>query len=153
MFEWGIVNVLKRCTQIYPNTHFDCSVEGCMIYSAYPELEKELVHMTEFEKMYYGCRAGKSKIEIYADGGVLPCICFENEKRNISNIRKTHLRDIWYNDNFLNLIRRSKGKSAKCMNCGFNVFCNGGCPEKRYRIYGDKFESYSDPDCKMKKIE
>lgn len=125
----------------------DLSVEGCMIYTGYPELEHDIVEISEFEQEYFGCRAGKSKLEIYPNGDVYPCICFENEVVPTSNITQNSLKDIWDNDGFINELRNAKTTNNECIKCGFNIICNAGCPAIKMKSVGNDYSAYKDPRC------
>ncbi len=131
----------------YKDIDFECSTEGCMIYSAYPELENDILELTEFEKHYYSCRAGKTKIEIYSNGDVYPCICFENEISPTGNICTKKLTEIWHNDIFVNMFKDKPSSVEECSKCGFNIICNSGCLAVRYSKYGLKYNLYKDPRC------
>ena len=131
----------------YGDVDFECSVEGCLIYSAYPELENDIKDISDFEREYFGCRAGRTKIEIYPNGDVFPCICFENKVEPTSNIRDASLREIWQNDKFINALRKSKTFNNECSACGYNIICNSGCPAIKYDAYGVDGYLYKDPRC------
>lgn len=135
----------------YGENRISCSIEGCMTFSAYPELENDIYQLSNFEKNYYGCRAGKSKIEIYNNGDVYPCICFENIFESTSNILNNSLLYIWNNDYQMNELRNNKCKNKECNNCGFYDFCNGGCPAYKRQIYKEDYLNYKDPTCIMHK--
>lgn len=131
----------------YKNKKVNYLVEGCLLYSAYPEIMNEIGDLSEFNKLYYGCRAARTKIEIYANGDVYPCICFENQIQPTSNILKDTLIDIWKYDLNMNLLRTQKVTNNTCLNCGFNDFCNGGCPAIKQKYYGEKYNQFKDPNC------
>lgn len=132
----------------YKDADFECSTEGCMIYSAYPELENDIMELTEFEKHYYSCRAGKTKLEIYSNGDVYPCICFENEISPTGNICRNNLKEIWDEDISVNRLRTDQQLYIEeCKNCGFNIICHSGCLAVRYTTYGLEYDKYKDPRC------
>lgn len=74
--------------------NFNFSVEGCFYFTAFPELIEEGENLSEFENMYFGCRAKFTKMEILSNGDVLPCIAFLGEK-HISNAFHQTLDEIW----------------------------------------------------------
>ncbi|WXR62593.1 radical SAM protein [Peptostreptococcaceae bacterium AGR-M142] len=117
------------------------SIEGCMLYTAYPEIEKEMVYLTEFDKKYYGCRAGKSKIEIYQDGRALPCILFENIDLNYKKVDSNNFEENWYKNEIFNYIRETKTNNTICNSCGFIDICNGGCTGEKIKNYGYDFKN------------
>lgn len=142
----------KYISNKYGEVDFVCSVEGCLIYSAYPELENDINELSEFEQEYFGCRAGRTKLEIYPNGDVFPCICFENKVKSTSNILNNSLREIWHNDKFINALRDSKTLNSECITCGYNIICNSGCPAIKYDIYGVDSCLYKDPRCYLHHI-
>jgi len=131
----------------YKDVNFVCATEGCMIYSAYPELENDISELTEFEKHYYSCRAGRTKIEIYPNGDVYPCICFENEISPTGNICRKELNEIWHDDIFVNIFKNKQLCVEECNKCGFNIICNSGCLAMRYSTYGLAYDKHKDPRC------
>lgn len=135
----------------YKDKRINYSVEGCLLYSAYPEIEHEIGEMCEFDKLYYGCRAARSKLEIYSNGDVYPCIFFENQMKPTSNVLQDTLKNIWKQDSTLNMLRNQRVSNEKCNKCGFNVFCNGGCPVTKQKQYGELWNEHKDPNCCMYK--
>ena len=133
----------------YGENKLELSVEGCMLYSGYPEFEHEIQTLSPFEQEYFGCRAGKSKLEIYSDGSVYPCICLENEITPTSNIKNKSLKEIWNNDIVTNAIRSKKTTNKECQKCGYNIICNSGCMAIKMKKYGNDFIAYKDPRCEI----
>lgn len=131
----------------YGEGALDLSIEGCMLYTGYPELEHDIQEVSEFEQEYFGCRAGKSKLEIYSNGDVYPCICFENELIPTSNILERSLVDIWDNDVILNELRLAKTTNDECRHCGYNVICNSGCAAVKIKKFGPDYMKHKDPRC------
>ena len=118
------------------NYNINYSIEGCMLFCAYPEIEQEMNCLTAFDKEYYGCRAGKSKAEIYKDGRMLPCILFENINATYQKVNGENFQECWDNDPVFNIINKNKVNNKKCDLCGFSEICNGGCPADRIKKYG-----------------
>lgn len=135
----------------YKDKKINYSGEGCLLYSAYPEIEDEIGEICEFDKLYYGCRATKSKLEIYANGDVYPCIFFENQMKPTSNVLEDTLENIWRQDETLNMLRNQRVNNEDCNKCGFNIFCNGGCPITKQKQYGDQGNEYKGSNCCMSK--
>ena len=133
-----------RNKNLYP------SVEGCMLYSGYHEYEHKIKRISDFERIYFGCRAGRTKLEIYANGDVYPCICFENVVKPTSNIINSSLLDLWKDDKFCNELRTNKTSSKLCLSCGYNVICNGGCPAINMMKRKDDYLKYKDYRCEIK---
>ncbi len=129
------------------STTFFASVEGCMLFTGYPDYENDIKRITKYEKIYYGCRAGRTKMEIYSNGDVYPCICFENLITPTSNIKTTSLKKIWEEDFFMTKLRNSKASANECNNCGYKIICNGGCPAIKNQLYGAQFNKFKDPRC------
>lgn len=129
------------------NKKINFAVEGCLLYSAYPEIMNEINELSEFDKLYYGCRAGNTKLEIYSNGDVYPCICYENINKPTSNILDNSISDIWINDVNSNKIRNLASKNKTCLGCGFYQFCKGGCPANKEKLFGKNFNNHKDPMC------
>jgi len=144
-------NLQSYITAKYKDKKINYSVEGCLLYSAYPEIEDEIGDMSEFDKLYYGCRAARSKLEIYSNGDVYPCIFFENQMQPTSNVLEDTLENIWKQDDTLNILRNQNVNNEECNKCGFNVFCNGGCPVTKQKQYGEQWNTFKDPNCCMSK--
>ena len=80
------------------------------------------------------CGAGWSNIAIRPDGWVIPCPTLWPYK--LGNIRKKGLLDIWNNSSGLKKIRDlcyvSLRQFARCRECQFITYCNGGCRAAGY---------------------
>lgn len=134
-------------TNKYGENYINYAVEGCMLYTAYPEIEGEMINLSIFDKQYYGCRAGKSKLEIFPDGTVLPCALFQNNERCNHKIDSTSFRENWKTNQLFNELRKIKAENAKCIECGFNEICKGGCPAEKMDKYGDDFSKNRSEKC------
>ena len=116
---------------------FNLTFVGCLYYSAFYDENYQLTD-PEFEKIFYGCEAGKTKIEIMPNGDVFPCVLMEHP---IGNIKDQSVYDIWNKSAILGKMRTMRNKDERCINCSFYVFCNGGCPvrnEKNFYLKGDE---------------
>ncbi len=87
--------------------NFNFSVEGCFYFTTFPELIEEGENLSEFENMYFGCRAKFTKMEILSNGDVLPCIAFLGEKHTSNAFHQT-LDEIWKNDSNYTKVREFK---------------------------------------------
>ena len=130
------------------NISVNYSVEGCMFFCAFPEIEDEMIYLTDFDKKYYGCRAGKSKIEIYKDGSMLPCIFFDNVSLNYPKVNSENFIDLWDNYFISEYINKTINTEI-CKSCGFFDICNGGCPAERIKKYNNEYRN----NCICKKQE
>ena len=131
----------------HSESDFMVSLEGCMLYTGYPEYEHDIRSITQYEKIYYGCRAGRTKLEIYANGDVFPCICFENSIHPVSNITRNSLEEIWKNDEYMKILREGLPMNIECKKCGYSIICNGGCPAVRQQIHHSFKCEEKDPRC------
>lgn len=123
------------------------AVEGCMLFTAYPEIEKEMKYLSTFDKQYYGCRAGKSKLEIFPDGTVMPCVLFQNNAKCNFKISHNNFKDTWKYNKFLNELRDIEVENESCDKCGFKEICKGGCPAEKMDIYGENYKKQRDKKC------
>lgn len=139
----------KYISAKYGKNKFIVSLEGCMLYTGYPDFEHDIWKISPYEKIYYGCRAGRTKLEIYANGDVYPCICFENAIQPISNITNSKLDDIWKNDEYMKKLREESALNLECQKCGYSVICNGGCPAVKKQLYHSFDCAEKDPRCEL----
>lgn len=133
----------------HAESDFMVSIEGCMLYTGYPEYEHDIRRLTQYEKIYYGCRAGRTKLEIYANGDVFPCICFENSIQPVSNIVNNSLEEIWKNDEYMKILRKGLPMNMECEKCGYSIICNAGCPAVRQQIHKSFECEEKDPRCTL----
>lgn len=101
-------------------------LQGCLMYSAYNELDFRIDN--EYEYIKYGCEAGNTKIEIMPNGDIYPCAAFSKSDFEYCNTRNQSIKYIWDNAKYINLLRKYKNKDYKCVSCKFYKLCNGGCP-------------------------
>lgn len=116
------------------NESFSFLIEGCLLFSAYESLENPVKN--EIDKFFYGCDAGKTKIEIFPDGSSIPCMAFNNSFKS-GNVFDKGLKEVWTNDPWLEKLRNYKNKGLICNKCEYNNFCNGGCPASNYNLFND----------------
>lgn len=126
---------------------FRVSLEGCLLYTAYPELEAASKNLSEYEKIYYGCRAGRTKMEVYPNGDVYPCICYENVLEHPSSLKTGTLQNIWDTDPKMLELRKARCNIASCEKCGYGAICNGGCGAIREQEYHEQYLEHKDRRC------
>ncbi|HFI0121670.1 TPA: KxxxW cyclic peptide radical SAM maturase [Streptococcus suis] len=117
--------VTDYITQREANLNF--ATEGCHLFTAYPELINNSIEFSEFDEMYYGCRAKYTKMEIMSNGDILPCIAFLGVNQTKQNAFEKDLLDVWYDDPLYGGIRSFRTKNSKCLSCGLLKICEGGC--------------------------
>jgi radical SAM protein with 4Fe4S-binding SPASM domain len=95
------------------------------------------------------CHAGKSSLDIMADGTVLPCPAFKDiEDAYLGNIYSDSLENIWKNHGYLKKIRKLRPEDIEqCNQCEFMESCAGRCIAQRYLAYGNIYDG-PDPLCK-----
>ena len=103
------------------------SVEGCMLYTADPNVRGNLVK-SEFQNLEYGCECGNTILEITADGNMYSCAAFIPQNKVIGNAFSECWKTVWRQSNELNRLRNTKCTDVHCVNCDLYHFCNGGCP-------------------------
>lgn len=126
--------------------NINVQMQGCMLYTAYPELENPIE--CEYDKFIYGCEAGKTKLEIMPNGDVYPCAAFQIGEFKYENAFEKSITDIWMNAKYLKQLRNRKIKDTKCIQCKFVDFCNGGCPANNL-LKNNSIETRSDERCCM----
>jgi len=140
--------VKERLLGITGSEKLTFTIEGCLLYSAYPEIIDNPI-LTELDQLLNGCEAGQTILEVLPNGQVLPCILFPLSSRASGNIFESGIQDIWDNDILLNKIRSFRTKDPICKNCNFFNFCNGGCPSMQLAIHG-KIGLKGDPNCEIR---
>ena len=123
-------------------------VEGCMTFSTYHSKEAENLIETEFDRLYYGCGCGNTKLEILSNGDVYPCIAFNavHKKDNLSNYAS--VVEMWNDSPILRELRdvKNENRPQACKKCGFISFCSGGCPFRNYTEFGTYY-NHKDVNC------
>ena len=125
--------VLAWLTEHHPGK-IEFTVEGCQLYTAYPELERPV--MPGYEWLTAGCEAGNGRGEVFHDGALLPCALLERERWADVNAFDLGLRTAWDTGRALKLIRSYRSEDKACSSCSFGGWCNGGCPAMNEVSYG-----------------
>ena len=97
------------------------------------------------------CHAGKSSLDIMANGNVIPCPAFKDVKTaNLGNIFTACLVDIWRNNVYLDTLRHVDiSYITVCKNCEFLSICRSGCMAQRIITNGSIYHG-PDPLCLKK---
>lgn len=93
-----------------------------------PEINEETVKM-----IGNYCDAGLNQIIIGPDGEIRPCVCLG---KNLGNILKDNLNEIWNSNQFLLDIRAMKFVPKECRNCQYVSVCRGGCRASAEGYFG-----------------
>lgn len=95
--------------------------------------------------------SNKQTIKIDAQGYIFPCPIIVNKKYAIGNIYSTHLDELLYSNNHINIskIFNKRFMNNDCMKCILNPICKGGCPIFAEYFYGDIFNK--DNQCEFRK--
>lgn len=125
----------------------DFQLEGCQLYTAYPELQR--LPESAFEVLVSGCEAGNGRGEVMADGTLLPCGAMRVERWGGLNVFAEGFQRAWDESLSFRQVRVSKTNDSECQSCRFGYFCNGGCPAVNERVYGQAF-AVGDPRCELK---
>lgn len=91
------------------------------------------VPQNNVEKLFTGCSAIKSKLEIYKDGTIYPCCLFFEDKRfalgELSNDIYTSMSYTKYKQIRFDLEKSFKKTDKVCTSCNYNTICES-CPAK-----------------------
>ncbi|MGH3430217.1 MAG: SPASM domain-containing protein [Mycobacteriales bacterium] len=109
-------------------------VEGCQLYTAYPDLPDPVE--SEYERLTMGCEAGNGRAEVMHDGTLLPCALLNKHRWGDVNVFENGLQHAWDNGQALARIRSYKNTDPTCNSCSYRGFCNGGCPAMNEKTYG-----------------
>lgn len=123
-------------------------VEGCQLYTAYPEYPTDPVE-TSYESLVYGCDAGNGRFEIMYDGSGLPCALLNMSRWGSGNVFEKGVQAVWDTGETLRRIRSYKNTDNACNSCRFGHFCNGGCPALNEVSYGT-IEHTGDARCEIR---
>jgi len=120
-------------------------VYGDMVVGAddigyYTELEPCIRPRAEWQ----GCYAGLRNLGLTSNGGVTGCLSLQAPKFIEGNVRKTPLREIWYDPNKFKYNRGFKEKNLRgfCKECIHRLKCRGGCKNTAEAFSGCLFENY-----------
>ena len=119
------------------------TIEGCMAFSSYTDLDGNIVN-SHLQAKQYGCECGNTILEILPDGSLYSCAAFISLGTPIGNAFTEDWEDIWYNSTNLEVFRGSKCTDSLCQKCSCFHFCNGGCPA--YKLLSGEKEVYSVAD-------
>ena len=103
------------------------TIEGCMAFSSYTDLDGKIVS-SNLQIKQYGCECGNTILEIMPDGSMYPCAAYISHGNPIGNAFQNSWKEIWYNSVDLNQFRSSVCTDHICEKCSCFHFCNGGCP-------------------------
>lgn len=153
----GFTDVLNYCKEndleieILPVLSSGRGVKGLAVSPEeyYDRLVERFTYMKEgflkgtfeiHEKMGEGCDIARNSIGIKADGTILACPGCDKEM-GLGNVRDTDLRELWEDNETLELIRSTKARNdTECAHCKWLAFCEGCIAgafslERRLRCY------------------
>jgi radical SAM protein with 4Fe4S-binding SPASM domain len=91
-----------------------------------------------------GCIAGKTAINILADGESVPCFCMNDDTFSCGNVRNDTLAEIWDAPNLAYF--RGEQPIEGCEGCAKSELCRGGCRMLAYAASASR--AGPDPVCK-----
>ena len=139
--------IYEYLSSVTASLKIEFQLEGCLIYSAYPEINATPSGI--YEQLLFGCEAGNGRCEVMANGTLLPCSALRVENWGGLDVFKCGLQYSWDNSNTLKKIRNGKTNDSTCASCKFGGFCNGGCPAVNEIVHGVAF-GQGDERCNMK---
>ena len=99
-----------------------------------------------------GCGGPMSKIDVRADGVIVPCIQMSHIE--LGRINKDNLTEVWQNHPELKRLRERKniplGDFEFCQGCPYINFCTGSCPALAYTILGN--DNHPSPDSCLRRF-
>ncbi|MCK5614815.1 radical SAM protein [Candidatus Pacearchaeota archaeon] len=88
--------------------------------------------MAEAQKMFAGCNAGITSMEIMPNGQVFPCAFLANRTEySCGKVPEERIADIWHRSSVLKNIRNTK-INKKCEGCIYAQLCHEGCKAATY---------------------
>ena len=98
------------------------------------------------------CGAVMSKMEVRADGVMVPCIQLSHIE--LGRINKDDLKEVWQHHPELTRLRERRtiplSNFEFCKECDYINYCTGGCPATAYSITGDV--NHPSPDSCIKRF-
>jgi len=91
------------------------------------------------------CEAGTVMCTITANGNIIPCTYFRDEKYVAGNLFVNDLEEIWRNSTVLKYFRNIGNMPSTCINCELVKMCRGGC--RAISLYEKKNIAAKDPRC------
>jgi len=90
----------------------------------------------------YFCKAGRSLLTVMSNGDLVPC---RRMPVITGNVRRESLKELYWNNETLQALRRRDITVAGCENCAHAGKCRGGLRCLSYALNGDWFTA--DPGC------
>jgi len=85
----------------------------------------------------FKCAIGDSEISISETGDIFPCHLLHEEKFLAGNIKKSSLKEIYYNSRVLQDIRKIDVRHIdECKSCPVRLICGGACRARAYHERG-----------------
>ncbi|MGD2247155.1 MAG: radical SAM protein [Candidatus Methanofastidiosia archaeon] len=86
------------------------------------------------------CGGGASSFLIKPDGTMVPCPFSDPEFFSFGNAVTDNIKKAWDTAKILKKMRTFDFRSIReCSTCKYQIYCNGGCPVKKYKYYNDAF--------------
>ena len=99
-----------------------------------------------------GCGGSWSKLDVRADGVMVPCIQMSHIE--LGRINRDDLREVWQNHPELKRLRKRRkiplSNFEYCQGCDYIRYCSGNCPALAYTIVGK--ENHPSPDACLRKF-
>lgn len=99
-----------------------------------------------------GCGGPLNKIDVRADGVIVPCIQMSHIE--LGRINRGSLQEVWKNHPELKRLRERRNIPLSdfefCQGCDYINYCTGNCPALAYNILGD--ENHPSPDSCLRRF-
>lgn len=138
--DWVVSLAKSKNSPVY------VSPEGCMVYATSSFGRVVIGHLSDYQKLTYGCEVGQSILEIESRGEIYPSVAMMAQRHVIGNAFSEDWFDAWNNSPKLDLFRSAISHDS-CDKCNFNSFCKGGCPA--YRESAGVALTVRDPRCEV----
>lgn len=127
--EWNcfVNDLLERVS-------FRLKVQKIFPFDLYEKRKAELEQTPAGRLRNLNCGSGKSKIYVYPDFKVYPCTCLTDFC--VGDLSKKPLTEILSSDQNRIFSEYKLAEEAKCHNCEYKKFCNGGCIGMSYHYFG-----------------
>jgi len=76
--------------------------------------------------VHRGCRAGRDRLAVHADGGISPCVCMDVPEARVGNVRRDDIAEVFARSPIC-LMMRQPAEHGLCSGCPEVAVCGGGC--------------------------
>ncbi len=119
-----VISLLEPALEHYINMSEKWLMETYIPWIEYHPLIRRLEKRVKI--VHRGCRAGRDRLTINPSGDLSPCVCMDDERIYVGNVRKDRLIDVFQNSLICDMFR-NPWKYGICVDCPNVMHCGAGC--------------------------